>query len=74
MEQFLGYLLGKGQGGDMKMLIGFFVALAAYLLLFLWYRRQMLKRNQQYADEGHHVNDSVKLRKTNAEEAAKGDA
>ncbi|WKF86182.1 PTS galactitol transporter subunit IIC [Lacticaseibacillus pantheris] len=74
LEQFLGYLLGKGQGGDMKMLLFFFLALAAYLLLFLWYRKQMLKRNQEYSDQGHHVNDSVKLRKTNAAEAAKGDA
>ncbi len=56
------------------MLLFFFLALAAYLLLFLWYRKQMLKRNQEYSDQGHHVNDSVKLRKTNAAEAAKGDA
>lgn len=62
IEQFIAYLLGKGQGGDMKMLLFFVLALAAYLLLFLWYRHEMLKRNTEYAKQGFNVNPDVMLK------------
>lgn len=61
IEQFLAYLLGKGSG-NMKMLLFFFLALAAYVLVFLWYRQQMLKRNTEYSKQGHKVNPDVMLK------------
>ncbi|WP_155287587.1 PTS transporter subunit IIC [Lacticaseibacillus zhaodongensis] len=62
IEQFLAYLLGKGQGGDMKMLMFFFLAMVAYVALFMWYRHEMLKRNTEYAKQGHKVNPDVMLK------------
>jgi PTS system galactitol-specific IIC component len=62
IEQFIAYLLGKGQGGDMKMLMFFFLAMVAYVAIFMWYRHEMLKRNTEYAKQGFKVNPDVMLK------------
>lgn len=62
IEQFLAILLGKGQAGDMKMLMFFALAIVAYTLVFLWYRHEMLKRNTEYAKQGFKVNPDVMLK------------
>lgn len=62
IEQFLAFLLGKGQGGDMKMLMFFALAMVAYLAIFMWYRHEMLKRNTEYAKQGFKVNPDVMLK------------
>lgn len=49
VEKFLAYTLGtaNGQGGMWWLYL--LIALAVYLLLFMWYAREMKKRNEEYA-------------------------
>lgn len=48
IEKFLAYFVGKANTGDMTTILIAVVAIAIYLALFLWYRKQMLKRNAEY--------------------------
>lgn len=52
VEKFIAFFVGKASAGDISMLIAAVVMIALYLLLFVWYRQQMLKRNAAYAAEG----------------------
>lgn len=49
IEKFLGYLVGNASQGDIKFVLYALAALAAYLLIFIWYAFQMKKRNAEYA-------------------------
>ncbi len=49
MEKFLGYLVGNASQGEIEFIIYAVLALIAYLLIFMWYRREMNKRNAAYA-------------------------
>ena len=51
IEKFLGYLVGNASQGQIEFVIYAALALAAYLLIFIWYARQMKKRNAAYAAE-----------------------
>ncbi|GMA07924.1 PTS glucitol transporter subunit IIA [Tetragenococcus halophilus subsp. flandriensis] len=51
MEKFLGYLVGNASQGEIEFIIYALLALIAYLLIFMWYRREMNKRNAAYAAE-----------------------
>ncbi|AOF49893.1 PTS glucitol transporter subunit IIA [Tetragenococcus halophilus] len=51
MEKFLGYLVGNASQGEIEFIIYAVLALIAYLLIFMWYRREMNKRNAAYAAE-----------------------
>ena len=48
IEKFLAYFVGKANIGDIKSILIAFLALAIYLLLFMWYRKEMIKRNEEY--------------------------
>ncbi|MDN5810616.1 MAG: PTS glucitol transporter subunit IIA, partial [Tetragenococcus koreensis] len=48
-EKFLGYLVGNASQGQIEFGIYAILALIAYLLIFMWYRREMNKRNAAYA-------------------------
>ncbi|GEQ38954.1 galactitol-specific PTS system IIC component [Tetragenococcus halophilus] len=51
IEKFLGYLVGNASQGQVEFMIYAALALIAYLLIFMWYRREMHKRNAAYAAE-----------------------
>ncbi|GAA2917748.1 PTS galactitol transporter subunit IIC [Enterococcus pseudoavium] len=51
IEKFLGYLVGNASQGQIEFIIYAALALVAYLLIFIWYARQMKKRNAAYAAE-----------------------
>lgn len=52
VEKFLAILIGKlGEDFNMQNLIFAVLALSVYILLFIWYFKQMKKRNQQYQQE-----------------------
>lgn len=48
IEKFLAYLVGHASQGEIKFIIWAALALAAYLLIFIWYAFQMKKRNAAY--------------------------
>ncbi|MGX7347949.1 PTS galactitol transporter subunit IIC [Aerococcus vaginalis] len=49
IEKFVAYFFGNATTGDMKMIIYAVIAIAIYLALFIWYAREMKKRNAEYA-------------------------
>jgi galactose PTS system EIIC component len=49
VEKFLGYLVGNAWSKQGMFIVYALLALAAYLLLFMWYAKQMKKRNAEYA-------------------------
>ncbi len=52
VEKLLAFLLGNGCT-NLQFLLFFALALAAYLLLFMWYRREMQRRNaEDYVQAG----------------------
>jgi galactose PTS system EIIC component len=52
VEKFLAILVGKlGGNWNMQNLLLTALAFAAYILLFVWYLKQMKKRNRQYEVE-----------------------
>lgn len=51
IEKFLAYLVGNASTGQIKFILYAALALVAYLLIFIWYAKQMKKRNKIYADE-----------------------
>ncbi|MDO4663132.1 MAG: PTS transporter subunit IIC [Tissierellia bacterium] len=48
IEKFLAYFVGQANIGNAKMILFAILAIAVYLGLFMWYRKQMLKRNEEY--------------------------
>lgn len=63
IEQFIAILLGKASHGDVMMMLYFALAIAAYLAIFLWYRHEMKKRNQEYFKDGKDVGPELRLPK-----------
>lgn len=49
IEKFVAYFVGKASQGDIEMMIYAALAIALYLILFVWYAKQMQKRNAEYA-------------------------
>ena len=49
VEKLLGWTIGNATTGDIMAIVGVIVFLAVYTGLFMWYRGQMIKRNEEYA-------------------------
>lgn len=49
VEKFLAYLIGNASKGDITFILYAVLALVGYLLVFIWYAKQMKKRNAEYA-------------------------
>lgn len=49
VEKFLAYLIGNASKGDITFILYAVLALVGYLLVFIWYAKQMKKRNTEYA-------------------------
>lgn len=56
VEKFLAFFVGNATKGDMQYILYAAIALVVYLGLYIWYARQMKKRNALYAaeKEGQH--------------------
>lgn len=52
IEKFVAYFVGQASQGDIEMMIYAALAIALYLILFVWYAKQMKKRNAEYAKKG----------------------
>ena len=63
MEKFLGYLVGNASQGQLEFILYACLALVAYLLIFIWYAKQMKKRNIIYAQK---LNKGTKRRGASA--------
>lgn len=50
VEKFLAYFVGKAATGEGRMILFSALGLIVYLLIFVWYARQMKKRNQLYLE------------------------
>lgn len=48
IEKFLAYLVGNASTGEIKFVMYAALALVAYLAIFLWYKKEMEKRNEEY--------------------------
>ncbi|MDK7050087.1 PTS galactitol transporter subunit IIC [Aerococcus sanguinicola] len=51
VEKFLAYFVGNASQGQIEFIIYAAIALVIYTLLFVWYAKQMKKRNAEYAAE-----------------------
>ncbi|MDN6625785.1 MAG: PTS glucitol transporter subunit IIA [Pisciglobus halotolerans] len=51
IEKFLAYLVGNASQGEIKFVLYAAIALVVYLLIFVWYAKQMKKRNAAYVAE-----------------------
>ena len=49
IEKLLGWTIGNATTGDIKAIFGVIVFLVFYIGIFAWYRKQMIKRNEEYA-------------------------
>lgn len=47
VEKFVAYFIGLANGESGKYILIALMVLIAYLLLFMWYRKQMIKRNEE---------------------------
>ncbi|BFL73109.1 PTS transporter subunit IIC [Anaerococcus nagyae] len=47
VEKFVAYFIGLANGEGGKYILIALMVLIAYLLLFMWYRKQMIKRNEE---------------------------
>lgn len=48
VEKFVAYFVGLGNAQGGKQILIALVVIAVYLALFLWYRNEMIKRNEEY--------------------------
>ncbi len=48
VEKFVAYFVGIGNAQGGKQILIALVVIAVYLALFLWYRKEMIKRNEEY--------------------------
>lgn len=48
VEKFVAYFVGLGNAQGGKQILIAIVVIAVYLALFLWYRKEMIKRNEEY--------------------------
>ncbi|RDY79202.1 PTS galactitol transporter subunit IIC, partial [Streptococcus agalactiae] len=49
MEKIFGYVIGKATTGQLSAIITLIIFATAYLGLFMWYAKQMKRRNAEYA-------------------------
>ncbi|MER1953456.1 MAG: PTS glucitol transporter subunit IIA, partial [Aerococcus urinaeequi] len=49
IEKFVAYFIGQASQGDIEMILYAALAVAIYLVLFIWYAKEMKKRNAEYA-------------------------
>ena len=49
IEKFVAYFVGQASQGDIEMILYAALAVAIYLVLFIWYAKEMKKRNAGYA-------------------------
>ena len=52
IEKLFGWTIGNATTGDIKMIFGALVFFVFYIGIFMWYRKQMIKRNEEYAAQG----------------------
>lgn len=50
IEKLLAYLVGHAAQGNIQFILYALLAIAAYILIFIWYAFQMKKRNRAYAE------------------------
>lgn len=48
IEKFVAYFVGLGNAQGGKQILIALLVIAVYLALFLWYRKEMIKRNEEY--------------------------
>lgn len=49
VEKFLAYIVGKASTGELNYILYAVIGLLAYLLIFVWYAKEMKKRNKEYS-------------------------
>ena len=49
IEKLFGWAIGNATTGDIKAILGAAAFLVFYVGIFAWYRKQMIKRNEEYA-------------------------
>ncbi|HJH00925.1 MAG TPA: PTS glucitol transporter subunit IIA [Aerococcus urinaeequi] len=49
IEKFVAYFVGQASQGDIEMILYAALAVVIYLVLFVWYAKEMKKRNAEYA-------------------------
>ncbi|MCH4218324.1 MAG: hypothetical protein LKF74_07180 [Megasphaera sp.] len=56
IEKFLAYFVGNATQGDIEFMLYAAISIVVYLVLYVWYAKQMKKRNAAYAagTEGRH--------------------
>ena len=52
VEKLFGWTIGNATTGDIKAILGVVVFLTFYIGIFAWYRKQMIKRNEEYVAQG----------------------
>jgi PTS system protein len=52
VEKLLGWTIGNATTGDIKAILGVVAFLVFYIGIFAWYRKQMIKRNEEYVAQG----------------------
>lgn len=51
IEKFVAYFVGQASQGDIEMILYAALAIGIYLVLFVWYAKEMKKRNAEYAEK-----------------------
>lgn len=51
IEKFVAYFVGQASQGDIEMILYGALAVVIYLVLFVWYAKEMKKRNAEYAEK-----------------------
>ncbi|MGH2087471.1 PTS galactitol transporter subunit IIC [Aerococcus urinaeequi] len=51
IEKFVAYFVGQASQGDIEMILYAAIAVVIYLVLFVWYAKEMKKRNAKYAEK-----------------------
>ncbi|MFS4085738.1 PTS galactitol transporter subunit IIC [Aerococcus urinaeequi] len=51
IEKFVAYFVGQASQGDIEMILYAALAVVIYLVLFIWYAKEMKKRNAEYAEK-----------------------